>query len=144
VFVPYKGSAGQLSDLITGRVPVAFDNIVAIASQIRAGTIKPLAVTSKTRSPLFPDIPTLEESGYADFDIVGWFGALVTADTPESIVAAYGKATKDMKEDPEFIEQIKTLGADIMPGGSEEAEAFVQAELKKTGALIKDLKISLE
>jgi tripartite-type tricarboxylate transporter receptor subunit TctC len=144
VYVPYKGSAGQLSDLISGRVPVAFDNIVAIASQIKAGTIKPLAVTSKTRSALFPDIPTLEESGYAGFDIVGWFGALVTADTPDEIVQAYSKATKEMKADPEFAEQLKTLGADAMPGGAEEAETFVQAELKKTGELIKDLNISLQ
>lgn len=144
VFIPYKGSSGQISDLISGRVPVAFDNIVAIASQIKAGTIKPLALTSKERSPLFPDIPTLAESGYPDFDIVGWFGALVSSDTPEAIVKAYGSATKEMKEDPEFIAQVKNLGASIMPGGSEEAEAFVQAELKKTGALIKELNISLE
>lgn len=144
IFIPYKGSSGQISDLISGRVPVAFDNIVAIASQIKAGTIKPLAVTSKERSPLFPDIPTLAESGYPGFDIVGWFGALVNANTPEAIVKAYGNAVKDMKEDPKLIAQVKNLGANLMPGGSDEAEAFVQAELRKTGALIKELNISLD
>lgn len=143
IFVPYKGSAGQLTDLISGRVPIAFDNIVAVSNQIKAGVIKPLAVTSSQRSALFPDIPTLAESGYEGFEIVGWFGALVRAGTPEEVVQSYDRVTRQMKQDPEFQAQIKTLGADVMPGGSEEAETFVQAELKKTGALIKELGITL-
>jgi len=142
-FIPYKGSAAQASDVISGRVPVAFDNIVAIASQIRAGTLKPLAVTSKQRSFLFPDVPTLAESGYPDFEIVGWFGALVARGTPEQIVQSYSDATVQAKSDPAFIAKVQQLGAEIMPGDSKDAEAFVQADLKKMEVMIRDLGISL-
>ncbi len=143
VFIPYKGSADQLSDVIAGRVPVAFDNIVAIGPQIKAGAVRALALTSKERSPLFPDIPTLAESGYPDFDIVGWFGALVPADTPPATIQDYGNFIRDLKEDPAVVDKITTLGATVVPGGADEAEAFVQAELKKTGQLIRDLNITL-
>ena len=142
-FIPYKGSAAQASDVISGRVPVAFDNIVAIASQIRAGTLKPLAVTSKQRSFLFPDVPTLAESGYPDFEIVGWFGALVARATPDEIVRSYSDATVQAKQDPAFIAKVQQLGAEVMPGDSKDAEAFVQADLKKMEVMIRDLGISL-
>lgn len=142
-FIPYKGSAAQASDVISGRVPVAFDNVVAIASQIRAGTLKPLAVTSRQRSFLFPDVPTLAESGYPDFEIVGWFGALVARATPDEIVQSYSDATVQAKQDPAFIAKVQQLGADIMPGDSNDAEAFVQADLKKMEVMIRDLGISL-
>lgn len=142
-FIPYKGSAAQASDVISGRVPVAFDNIVAIASQIRAGTLKPLAVTSSKRSFLFPDVPTLAESGYPDFEIVGWFGALVARGTPENIIQSYSDATVQAKADPAFIAKVQQLGAEIMPGDSKDAEAFVQADLKKMEVMIRDLGISL-
>lgn len=144
VFIPYKGSADQMSDLISGRVPVAFDNIVAIAPQIRAGKVKALALTSRERSDIFPEIPTLEESGYSDFNIVGWFGALAPAATPPSLIQEYGGFIRDVKTDPAVIAKITELGATVVPGGAEEADAFVQTELKNTGALIKRLDIRID
>lgn len=144
VFVPYKGSAGQIADVATGRVPVAFDNVVAIASQIKAGTVKPIAVTTRERSEMFPDIPTLHESGYPDFNIVGWFGALAPSGVPASVVETYGNSVKQIKEDPEFGERVRALGATVIPGGHAEAHDFIQEDLKKTGELIRDLNISLE
>jgi len=144
VFVPYKGSAGQIADVATGRVPVAFDNIVAIASQIKAGTLKPLAITTKERSEMFPDIPTLDESGFPGFNIVGWFGALAPKGVPASVVETYGNSVKAMKSDPEFVAKVRTLGATVIPGGHVEAQAYIQEDLKKTGALIKDLNITLD
>jgi len=143
-FIPYKGSASQIADVVTGRVPVAFDNIVAIASQIRAGNLKPLALTSKERSAIFPQIPTLDESGFRGFDIVGWFGALAPSGVPRSVLASYGNAVMEMKNDAAFVEKIHALGATVIPGGHREAQAYVQNALKKTGDLIKDLDIRLD
>ncbi|MEI2416966.1 tripartite tricarboxylate transporter substrate-binding protein [Orrella sp. JC864] len=144
VFVPYKGSAAQIADVATGRVPVAFDNIVAIASQIKAGTLKPLAITTRQRSEMFPDIPTLEESGFPGFDIAGWFGALAHSAVPASVVETYGNAVMQMKQDPEFLAKVRALGATVIPGGHAQAQEYIQADLKKTGDLIKELNITLE
>jgi len=142
--VAYKGSSAQVSDVISGRVPVAFDNIALMGPHLQAKTLKPLAVTSKERSPMYPDIPTLAESGFPDFDIVGWFGALVPVQTPDSIVSAYNKPIVEMKQDPAFIDSVKKLGATVIPGDNVAAEQFVQNDIKKMGKMIKDLNIKLQ
>jgi tripartite-type tricarboxylate transporter receptor subunit TctC len=142
--VAYKGSSAQLTDVISGRVPVAFDNIALMGPHLKAKTLKPIAVTSKERSPLYPDIPTLAESGFSDFDIVGWFGALVPVNTPESVVAAYGNPVLAMKQDKAFLDKLQSMGASVIPGGHVEAEAFIQNDIRKMGVLIKELGIKLE
>ncbi|MFC3337538.1 Bug family tripartite tricarboxylate transporter substrate binding protein [Paracandidimonas soli] len=142
--VPYKGSSAQVADVISGRVPVAFDNIALMGPHLEAKTLKPLAVTSQKRSPMYPDIPTMEESGFPDFDIVGWFGALVPTKTPDDVVAVFNQVVLEMKKDPAFIAQVQKLGATIMPGGSAEAEEFVQNDIKKMTAMVKELGITLK
>ena len=142
--VPYKGSSAQVTDVVSGRVAVAFDNIALMGPHLKANTLKPLAVTSKERSPLYPDIPTLAESGFPDFDIVGWFGALVPVGTPDSVIATYNAPILAMKQDKAFLDKISTMGASVIPGGSAEAEKFIQDDIKKMGVLIKDLGIKLQ
>ena len=142
--VPYKGSSAQLGDVISGRVPVAFDNIALMGPHLKAKSLTPLAVTSKERSPLYPDIPTLAESGFPDFDIVGWFGALVVVNVPDSIVETYSAPMLAMKQDKEFLASIEKLGASLIPGGHREAEKFIQNDIKKMGAMIKELGIKLQ
>lgn len=139
--VPYKGSSAQVTDVISGRVPVAFDNIALMGPHLEAKTLKPLAVTSRERSPVYPDIPTMHESGFENFDIVGWFGALVPIDTPDNVVDIFDKVVIEMKKDPVFIEQVQKLGATIMPGGAAEAEAFVQNDIKKMAVMVQELGI---
>src|SRR5690606_19863357 len=136
--------SAQMPDVISGRVPVAFDNIALMGPHLKAKTLKPLAVTSKERSPFYPDIPTLAESGFPDFDIVGWFGALVPVETPDSVVKAYSDATIAMKTAPELLDSVRNLGASVMPGGSAEAEEFIQNDIKKMGTMIQDLGIKLQ
>lgn len=142
--VPYKGSSAQLTDVISGRVPVAFDNIALMGPHLKAKTLKPLAVTSRERSPLYPDIPTLAESGFPDFDIVGWFGALVPVSAPDAVVATYGNAVFAMKQDKAFLDKLQSMGASVIPGGHIEAETFIQNDIRKMGVLIKELGIKLE
>lgn len=142
--VPYKGSSAQVADVISGRVPVAFDNIALMGPHLEAKTLKPLAVTSQKRSPMYPNIPSMEESGFSDFDIVGWFGALVPVNTPDEVVQVYNQVVLDMKKDPAFIAQVQKLGATIMPGGAAEAEEFIQNDIKKMNVMVKELGITLQ
>src|SRR5690606_25017613 len=80
--VPYKGSGAAHIDLMGGRVNVMFDNIVAVQNNVRENKLKAIAVTTKTRSPSLPDVPTMAESGFPDFEAVAWFGLMVPEGTP--------------------------------------------------------------
>ena len=140
--VAYKGSSAALPDVVSGRVPIAFDNIALMAPYIADGRLKPLAITSKTRSRAYPNVPTMIESGYPDFDIIGWFGVMAPAATPAAMLDAYGKAIVEVKADPNFVARVEKLGGQIVPGDRKDAEAFVQADIRRMRAMIKDLAIT--
>ena len=140
--VAYKGSSAALPDVISGRVPVAFDNIALMGPYIADGRLKPLAITSRTRSRAYPDVPTMIEAGYPDFDIVGWFGVMAPAATPDAMLEAFGKAIVQIKADGKFVARVEKLGGQIIPGDRREAEAFVQSDIRRMRAMIKDLAIS--
>ncbi len=85
--VPYRGTALAVADLLAGQVTMVFADPVSALPQIQAGTLRALAVTSKARSPIVPEVPTIAESGFAGFDAIGWHGILAPAKTPPAIVA---------------------------------------------------------
>jgi tripartite-type tricarboxylate transporter receptor subunit TctC len=140
--VAYKGSSQAIPDVISGRVPIAFDNIALMGPYIADGRLRPLAITSKQRAASYPDVPTMIESGYAGFDIVGWFGVMAPAATPPAVLDALSRAIVEIKADPAFIASVAKLGAQMIPGDRRDAEAFVQADLRKMGATIKELAIT--
>jgi tripartite-type tricarboxylate transporter receptor subunit TctC len=140
--VAYKGSSQAIPDVISGRVPIAFDNIALMGPYIADGRLKPLAITAKQRSASYPDVPTMIESGYADFDIVGWFGVMAPAATPPAVLDALSKAIVEIKGDRNFIASVTRLGAQMIPGDRRDAETFVQGDLRKMGSMIKELAIT--
>src|SRR5207244_6191838 len=79
--VPYKGNAQSLVDVLGGQVPLMFDQVSTSVAHVRAGKLRALGVTSRTRSPLFPDVPTIEESGFAGYDDVTWNGIVAPTGT---------------------------------------------------------------
>src|SRR5580692_5517083 len=85
VHVPYRGAAPAMNDLIGGQIPILFDNMPAVRTQALAGTLRALAVAGRTRSPLFPELPTMEEAGVAGFEASSWFGLVGPAGMPASI-----------------------------------------------------------
>ena len=85
--VPYKGSSGARTDIVAGHVNVMFDAITTMAAQVKAGKVKALATSGKTRSPVMPDVPTLNESGVAGYDAVIWLGIMAPINTPRAIVS---------------------------------------------------------
>jgi tripartite-type tricarboxylate transporter receptor subunit TctC len=122
--VPYKGEGPALADLIAGQIQFVLANIAAAAPHVNNGTIRALAVTSLTRSPLLPDVPTVAESGIAGFENSGWFGILVPAGTPQSIVDKIHADTVKVLERREMKERLSVQG--MAPVGNTPA-AFASA-----------------
>jgi tripartite-type tricarboxylate transporter receptor subunit TctC len=118
--VPYRGSAQAQPDLIAGRVAFMFDNLPSALPQARAGRVKALAQTCKTRSASAADLPTMVEAGFADFVVDGWYGMFAPARTPKPIVDRLSADINKALKDPDSLEKWKTLGFD--PIGSTPAE----------------------
>ncbi|WP_421997324.1 Bug family tripartite tricarboxylate transporter substrate binding protein [Reyranella sp.] len=125
IHVPYKGSAAAMPDLMTGRVSFMFDNLPSALPAARAGKVKALAQTCAKRSPSAPDLPTMEESGFPDFAIEGWYGIFAPARTPKPIVDKLSADINKVLLEPASLEKWKTLGFD--PIGTT-PEAFAERQ----------------
>src|SRR3954468_24834491 len=142
--IPYRGGAPAINDLIPGRVNVIFDNMPSILQHVKGGSLRALAVTTKERVSVTPEIPTIAESGVAGFDVFSWFGFFVPAKTPEDIIAKINADTRDALVYPQVKTRFEELGAD--PKGSTPAElaAFLQSEIDKWGPVIRDAQIRVD
>jgi tripartite-type tricarboxylate transporter receptor subunit TctC len=134
--VPYRGIGQGVNDLIGNRVSVMFGPPQALLPQVAAGHVRVLAVTSKERYPLFPDIPTIAESGVPGFEALGWYGILAAAGTPDEIVKQIADATNDAIQDPTIKERMITLGAAPRPGTPEDFRAFLKEDTAKWTELL--------
>ena len=141
--VPYRGGAPAITDLIPGRVDSIFDNLPSIINHVRDGSVRGLAVTTKERVAVIPDIPTIGET-VAGFDVVSWFAFFVPVKTPADIVARINADTNAALVDPTVKSRFEDLGA--VPKGSTQAElaAFLKSETDKWGPVIRDAQIKLE
>lgn len=123
--VPYRGSSAAMPDLMSGRVAFMFDNLPSALPQAKAGKVKALAQTCATRSPSAPDLPTMEEAGFPDFAIEGWYGIFAPAKTPRPIVDKLSADINKVLKEPASLERWKTLGFD--PIGTT-PEAFAERQ----------------
>src|SRR5262245_28478202 len=141
--VPYRGGAPAINDLIPGRVDVIFDNLPSIISHYRAGSVRGLAVTTKDRVSIVPDVPTIAET-VPGFDVFSWFGFFVPVKTPADVVAKINADTNAALIYPAVKSRFEDLGA--VPKGSTPAElaAFLQSETEKWGPVIRDAQIKLD
>jgi tripartite-type tricarboxylate transporter receptor subunit TctC len=141
--IPYRGGAPAINDLIPGRVDVIFDNMPSIISHVRAGSLRGLAVTTKERVAVVPDIPAIAES-VPGFDVFSWFGFFVPAKTPKDIVARINADTNAALAYPQVKSRFEDLGA--VPKGSTQAElaAFLKSEIDKWGPVIREARIRVE
>jgi tripartite-type tricarboxylate transporter receptor subunit TctC len=141
--VPYRGGAPATNDLIPGRVDVIFDNLPSIIGHVRAGSVRGVAVTTKDRVPIIPDVPTIGET-VPGFDVVSWFAFFVPVKTPPEVVARINADTNAALVYPAVKSRFEDLGA--VPKGSTSAElaAFLQSEIGKWGPVIKDAQIRVE
>jgi len=144
IHIPYRGGAPAINDLIPGRVDVIFDNMPSILPHAKAGSLRALAVTTKERVAVVPDIPTIAESGVPGFDVFSWFGFFVPAKTPEGVIAKINADTNAALAYASVKTRFEELGAD--PKGSTPAElaAFLKSEIDKWGPVIREAKIRVE
>jgi tripartite-type tricarboxylate transporter receptor subunit TctC len=138
VHFPYRGSAPAVTDLIAGNMNVMFDNLPSALPHIKSGRLKALAVTSRTRSPALPNVPTIEEAaGLKGFDASSWFGLFAPAGTPRPIVDKIQADVAKALALPEVRERFLAQGAD--PGGNtpDQFAAFIRAETDKWTRVVK-------
>src|SRR3954451_5132992 len=142
--IPYRGGAPAINDLIPGRVNVIFDNMPSILQHVKGGSLRALAVTTKERVSVTPEIPTIAESGVPGFDVFSWFGFFVPAKTPEDIIAKINADTRDALVYPAVKTRFEELGADPKVSKPAELAAFLQSEIEKGGPVIRDAQIRVE
>src|SRR6202048_4138310 len=142
--IPYRGGAPAINDLIPGRVDVIFDNMPSILPHAQAGSRRALAVTTRERVAVVPEIPTIAESGVPGFDVFSWFGFFVPVKTPREVVAKINADTNAALVYPSVKTRFEELGA--TPKGSTEAELadFLKSEIAKWGPVIREARIRVE
>jgi tripartite-type tricarboxylate transporter receptor subunit TctC len=134
--VPYKGAAPAMQDLIAGQVQLMFDNLASALTQIKAGKVRALAVTTAKRTPLAPDLPTIAESGLPGFDINTWFGLFVPAKTPPAIVQRLHDEFVKALALPDVREKMLALGAEPVRSTPAQFAAYVKSEAGKYAKLV--------
>ena len=144
VHVPYRGSGTVRADLMTGRVPMMFENLALMAPVIQRGELRGLAVTSEARSPLVPAVPTMAESGFAEATIEGWFGLLGPKGMPAPVVAALNAATNETLNGATARTRMDGLGARVMGGTPRQLDDLIRTERARWGRVIRDANIRPE
>jgi len=144
VHVPYKGNALAMTDLVSGQIQVLFDPVQTSLPQIKAGRVRPLAVTSKARFDQLPDLPTIAESGYPTYEFVVWYAFIAPAATPSPVVARLNAEINKVLRDPAMKARFSAQGATLAESTPDGCASFVKAELAQWGKMFADLGIKPE
>lgn len=142
--VPYKGAAPAMNDVLGNQVPLTFDNIITTLPLVKAGKLRALAVSTKQRSRVAPDIPTLAESGVPGFDATAWFGLFAPAGTPREVIARLNQEVVDAVKDPTVSEKLLQLGGEPMSSTPRAFDAFFRAEVAKWAQVVRSAKIKID
>ena len=142
--IPYKGGAPATTDLMGGQVDMMFEQMYSAAPSIRAGKLRALAITSKTRSPLFPDLPTMAESGVPGFEVQNWQGLVAPAGTSAGLIKLLNETTNKALADPTIREQMLGQGNELGGGTPEQFASFIKSEADRWGKLVKSANIKPE
>jgi tripartite-type tricarboxylate transporter receptor subunit TctC len=137
VHVPYKGGAPALVDAVGGQVPVYFSVLATSAAQIKVGKLRALAVTSAQRDAVFPEVPTVAESGYPGFEANNWYGMLTPAGVPREIIARLNAETQAVLKMPDVIERLASQGYTIAVSTPDQLREHMIAETQKWAKVIK-------
>jgi tripartite-type tricarboxylate transporter receptor subunit TctC len=143
IHIPYRGGALAINDLIPGRVDVTFDNMPSIIGHVKSGSLRALAVTTRERVPLVPDIPTIAET-VPGFDVSSWFGFFLPVKTPPEIIAKLNADTNAALAHPSVKSRFDDLGATPKGTTPDQLAAFLKSEIDKWGPVIKEARIRVE
>lgn len=142
--VPYRGSAPVSSDVLGGQIPFGVVDVPSAISNVRAGKMRALAVTSRQRIAAAPDVPTFEEAGVPGYEAVGWFGSVAPAGTPREIIQRLNLETRNALALPDVRERVIAAGTEPATTTPEEFAAYIREETKKWGDVIKAGNIKLQ
>ena len=142
--IPYRGGGPAVTDVMGGQVPLLWVSIPAAANFVKAGKLKALAVSTTKRSAVFPDVPTMIESGFKDFEVDSWYAMFVPANTPKAAVDRLNAATNKVLTTPEVKEKLLNQGAEAVGGSPEALGRVVKAELVKWDKVVKENGIKAE
>ena len=144
IHVPYKGAGPALADLLAGQTSMMVDNLPSSMQYIKAGKLRALAVTSKNRVAELPDVPTMIQAGYPNFEVTAWFGLFVPAGTPKPVIDKLYIAVKKALDSPEIKQRWKDLGGWAVGDTPANTKLFIAAEKKKWELVAQQAKIEAE
>ena len=134
--VPYKGSNPALMDVLAGNVDLMVSSLPSAMAQIKAGKLRPLAVTSARRSTSLPDVPTVAELGYKDFDVSTWYGLFMPAATPKDIVATVHAEVNKLLSMPDVKAAIHAQGAEVQSMSTEQFSNLLKTDYQKWKGIV--------
>ncbi len=141
--VPFKGSGPSMAAVLGGEVQILFENISAAVPNVKAGRLRPIAVTSITRSSALPDVPTLNESGLPGFEVLAWFGMFAPAATPKDVLSKLNTEFVKALRDPKVAEQMLSRGLEPRPMALDEFTAIWRKDVEKYAAIVKKANITI-
>ncbi len=144
VHAAYRGIGPAITDILGGQTQMMMPGLAAAVPHIRAGKMKPIAVTGLKRHPLLPDTPTFEELGYKGFDGVQWYGIVGPAKMPEAVVKKLNDEINKAIKSPELQQRLSGEALEVMPMTPGEFGKFMQADIAKWAKLAKERNITLE
>ena len=144
VHVPFGGGGPAVAAVVAGHTPISFVSPQAAMQHVREGTVRALAVTSKTRSQIFPNVPTMAEAGYPEIEGDGWVGILVPAGTPAEIIAILYRDSAKILAQPDMKERLAALGYDVVASTPKEFAARIAVEIEMWAKVIRAANIKAE
>lgn len=137
VHVPYRGSAAALTDLLSGQIKTMFGDLLVVLPQVRADKIRAIAVTSKTRNPLLPDVPTMDEAGLPGFEVSSWQGLFAPVGTPPEVVAKLSKEVRAVMESKDVKDFFSAQGFQVGATTPDQFKSFVGSEVARWAEIVK-------
>jgi len=142
--IPYRGAAPAVADVMGGQVPITFDNILTTLAQTKSGKLHAIAVSTKTRSSVAPEIPTIAESGVPGYDATAWFGIFAPKGTPTPIVNKLAEAIQAAVRTPAVTEVLLKSGAEPVGSTPAQFDAFYKAEVAKWAQVVKNANVKID
>lgn len=139
--VPYKGGSPAITDLIGGQLDLVAVNMLEVAPQVKSGKLKIVAVMSSKRSPQFPDVPTVAESGFPGFEASVWYSLIAPAKTPSTIVKTLHAQVEKALQSKEMAERLGSVGGEVSPGSTAQFTTYLNSERKRYEKLVREANI---
>lgn len=144
VHVPYRGASQAVPDLLSGRISMMFLGVPDSVEHIKSGALVPLAISTRERSTLLPDVAPLAEQGFPDFDVRTWFGVVAPAGTPANIINEYQAQIAQSLNQPDVKARLNKMGIDVVTMPPEKFSAFIKSEIDTWQKVIKDANVSIQ